>query len=162
VSRHHPTRPITRVNVGRATATRPPPVSASAAAVGAIGLPNPITQPTRRTVHDTKRVDMLQRRDVQWRQDGEHMEAQEAAVTEPTQPTYPGARLTLAQAAQLTGHAAVSLRQAVRLGRLTAEQVGEGRRATYYVTEADLESYLQSRRSWHGYHGKQPSKENDA
>jgi hypothetical protein len=83
-------------------------------------------------------------------------------MPEPTEFTDPGARLTLAQAAQLTGHAAVSLRQAVRLGRLQAEQVGEGRRATYYVTEAALHQYLQSRRSWHGYHGHQRLKENEA
>jgi hypothetical protein len=83
-------------------------------------------------------------------------------MTEPTEATTPDARLTLAQAAQLSGHAAVSLRQAVRLGRLTAEQVGEGRRATYYVTVADLREYLESRRRWQGYHGKQPSQENEA
>jgi hypothetical protein len=82
-------------------------------------------------------------------------------MTEPTEPTDPCARLTLAQAAQLTGHAAVSLRQAVRLGRLKAEQVGEGRRSTYYVTEADLQSYLQSRRRRQGYRGKQPQKEHE-
>jgi hypothetical protein len=82
-------------------------------------------------------------------------------VTEPTEPTNPGARLTLAQAAQRTGHAPVSLRQAVRLGRLTAEQVGEGHRATYYVTEADLQQYLQSRRRRQGYRGKQPQKEHE-
>jgi hypothetical protein len=83
-------------------------------------------------------------------------------MTEPTQFTDPGARLTLAQAAQLTGHAAVSLRQAVRRGRLTAEQVGEGRRATYYVTEANLQQYLASRRRRQGYHGQQPQEEHDA
>jgi hypothetical protein len=86
----------------------------------------------------------------------------ETAMTEPIEFTDPGARLTLAQAAQLSGHAAVSLRQAVRLGRLNAEQVGEGRRATYYVTAADLQQYLQSRRRWQGYHGKQPAQENEA
>jgi hypothetical protein len=90
------------------------------------------------------------------------VEAQEAAMTQHAEPTDPGARLTLAQAAQLTGHAAVSLRQAVRLGRLTAEQVGEGRRATYYVTEADLQQYLQSRRRRQGYRGTLQHKENEA
>jgi hypothetical protein len=83
-------------------------------------------------------------------------------MTEPIEFTDPGARLTLAQAAQLTGHAPVSLRQAVRLGRLSAEQVGEGRRATYYVTEADLQAYLASRRRRQGYRGKQPAKETEA
>jgi hypothetical protein len=82
-------------------------------------------------------------------------------MTKPTEFTDPGARLTLAQAAQLSGHAPVSLRQAVRLGPLTAEQVGEGHRATYYVTEADLQQYLQSRRRRQGYRGKQPQKEHE-
>ena len=82
-------------------------------------------------------------------------------MTQHAEPTDPGARLTLAQAAQLTGHAAVSLRQADRLGRLTAEQVGEGHRATYYVTEADLQSYLASRRRRQGYRGKQQQKEHE-
>jgi hypothetical protein len=79
-----------------------------------------------------------------------------------TEPTDPGARLTLAQAAQLSGHAPVSLRQAVRLGRLSAEQVGVGHRATYYVTETDLLAYLASRRRRQGYRGKHPSKETEA
>jgi hypothetical protein len=82
-------------------------------------------------------------------------------MPEPTEFTDPGARLTLAQAAQLSGHAAVSLRQAVRLGRLTAEQVGEGYRATYYVTEADLQQYLASRRRRQGYRGKQQHEEHE-
>jgi hypothetical protein len=71
-------------------------------------------------------------------------------------------RLTLAEAARLTGHSAVSLRQAVRLGRLKAKRVGEANRSTLYVTRADLDAYLHARRTWRTYHGEQHAKENEA
>jgi hypothetical protein len=58
----------------------------------------------------------------------------------------PGHRYTLADAARRCGLAPVSLRQAAQRGRLQTTRVGEGRRSTLYVTEADLNAYLTSRR----------------
>lgn len=67
--------------------------------------------------------------------------------------------LTLAEASRICGIAAVSLRQAVRLGRLKATVVGEGRRATFYVTQTDLETYLASRKTWRRYTGTREDEE---
>jgi excisionase family DNA binding protein len=60
--------------------------------------------------------------------------------------------LTLVEAARLSGHAAVSLRQAIHRGSLRATKVGSGNRATYLVARADLDAYLAQRHSWRGYH----------
>ncbi len=63
-----------------------------------------------------------------------------------------GSRLmTLAEAARVSGHSAVTLRQAAQRGRLRVERVGEGNRATLYVTADDLEAYLAGRRTWRDY-----------
>ena len=60
-------------------------------------------------------------------------------------------RLTLTEAAQRSGHSPVTLRQAAQRGTLQAERVGEGNRATWYITEAALTEYLARRRTWKGY-----------
>lgn len=62
--------------------------------------------------------------------------------------------MSLAEAARHTGHSEVSLRQAVRRGRLRARREGVSNRATYYTTAGDLRAYLAGRRSWKGYRGE--------
>jgi hypothetical protein len=59
--------------------------------------------------------------------------------------------LSLAEAGRLCGHAPVTLRQAIWRGSLLATRIGSGNRATYFVTEADLDAYLASRQSWKSY-----------
>jgi hypothetical protein len=54
--------------------------------------------------------------------------------------------LTLAEAARLCGLAPVTLRQAAQRGRMQTTRVGEGRRSTLFVTQADLDAYLNGRR----------------
>ena len=69
-------------------------------------------------------------------------------------------RLTLAEAARQCDHSPVSLRKAVQRGALRAERMGEGRRSTLYVTLADVQAYLEHRRTWRS-RGTLPADEPD-
>ncbi len=66
-----------------------------------------------------------------------------------------GALITLREAAERSGLAHVTLRQAARSGRLKATRIGEGRRSIFLVAPADLDAYLAGRRTWRGYQGRQ-------
>ena len=66
-------------------------------------------------------------------------------------------RITLAEAARRSRHTPVALRQAAQRGVLRAEKVGEGNRATWYTTPADLDAYLAQRHTWRGYAGRPPA-----
>lgn len=55
-------------------------------------------------------------------------------------------RLTLNQAAKLAGIKPASLRQAILRERLPATQVDSGRGPLWYVTRADLEHYIATKR----------------